>query len=150
MSSDSFATADRAALRRMAPEQPPPLVFYRFGVRYLPDGWERTLDDWVTLVAALAIMAPHAFRPDRGLGQALAEATYSEARLERLLAAQGQTRRILLLRAARFLAAKSAPCNWTDGAQLLFSRAPDVYEAICLRIARDFYRTAAAQHPPTP
>ena len=80
ISSDRFATGDRAALRRMAPEQPPPLVFYRLGVRYLPEGWEHTMDDWVTLVAALAIMAPNAFRPDHGLGQALAEATYSEAR----------------------------------------------------------------------
>ena len=56
----------------------------------------------------MAVMAPSIHRPDRGLGKALAEAGYSEARLERLLASEGDTRRSLLIRAARFLASKSA------------------------------------------
>ena len=40
--SDWLSTGDRAALRRMSLDEPPPLVFYRFALRYLPDGWMPT------------------------------------------------------------------------------------------------------------
>lgn len=143
-----FPTGERAALRRMIPGQPPSLAFYRFALGHLPDWWDRNLDtqkDWVTVVAGIALMSPNAHRPDRGLGVALADAGYVEARLERLLAAEGDTRRILLLRAARFLAAKSTACNWLDAAQLLFTRGTD-RERLHQRIARDFYsRTTIKQ-----
>ncbi|RLC19737.1 MAG: type I-E CRISPR-associated protein Cse2/CasB [Deltaproteobacteria bacterium] len=139
LASDGFPTADRASLRRMAPGQPPPLAFYRFAIRYLPEGWEHALPDWITLVASMALMAPGIHRPDRGLGKALAESGYSEARLERLLAAEGDTLRSLLMRAARFLASKSAPFNWNDGARMILTRDNHRRERIRLRVARDFY-----------
>lgn len=143
---DRFPTGERAALRRMIPGQPPPLAFYRFALRYLPEGWDRGQSlhrDWVTLVAGIALMSPGAHRPDRSLGTALAEAGYADARLERLIAADGDIRRILLLRAARFLAAKGSSCNWVDGAQLLLTRDPEKREQVHMRIAKDFYRSAS-------
>lgn len=146
ISSDRFPTGDRAALRRMTPGQPLPLVFYRFALQHLPEGWDHSEErvlDWVTLVAGIALMSPNAHRGDRPLGKVLAETGYSEARLERLLAAEGNVRRILLLRAARFLAAKGSPCNWVDAAQLLLTRDPQKREQVNRRVARDFYQSAS-------
>lgn len=137
--SDGFPTGDRARLRRMAPGQPAPLAFTRFAVAHLPEGWERQVDDWATIVAGIAIMAPNAHRPGHGLGRALAEAGYSEARLERLLDAQGDTRRTLLLRAARYLSAKQTPCDWADGVRLLLTRDVAKADRLRLGIARDYF-----------
>lgn len=148
IASPGFPTANRASLRRISPDQPLPLTFYRFATRHLPEGWDRSTArqrDWATIVAAMAIMSPNAHRPDVGLGRALSEAGFSEARLERLLQSTGNTRRTLLLRAARFLAAKNQPCNWVDGA--LFLLIPDHdferREQIHRKIARDFYAASA-------
>lgn len=137
---ERFPTGERAALRRMTPGQGLALSFYRFALAHLPSNWELNVDDWVAIVAGMAIMSPNAHRFDRGVGRALAEAAYSEARLERLLAAEAQTLRILVLRAARFLAAKSSPCNWTDFAQLLLTKDDEKRELLKRRIARDFYQ----------
>ncbi len=139
ISSDRFATGERAALRRMNPGHPPPLCFYRFALSHLPSGWEHASDDWTTLVAGIALMAPGAHNAQVRFGEALAAAGYSEARLERLLAAEGEVRRMLFLRAIRFLAAKSKPFNWTEGAQLLLTKGPSKRETVNLRIARDFF-----------
>jgi CRISPR type I-E-associated protein CasB/Cse2 len=95
---EQCATGERAALRRMSLDQPPPLIFYRFALRYLPEGWDSTEDlrrDWMTLVAGMARMSPNAHRPDQPFGKVLAEGGYSEARLERLLSAEGDTQRTL-------------------------------------------------------
>lgn len=148
LASSGFPTADRAALRRISPEQPLPLTFYRFGARYLPEGWDLSttrLKNWATIVAAVAIMSPNAHRPDVRLGRALGEAGFSEARLERLLQSTGNTRRTLLLRAARFLTAKNQPCNWVDGAWFLLIPDHDVErrEQLHRRIARDFYAASS-------
>lgn len=140
--SDGFPTGDRARLRRMAPGRPLPLVFTRFALAYLPESWDRQPDDWATLLAGMAIMAPHAHRPGHRLGRALAEAGYSEARLERLLNAEGDTRRTLFLRAIRFLAAKAVPFDWLDAAQLLLTRDTAKSDHIKQRIARDFFAHA--------
>ena len=139
LGSEHFPTGERAALRRMSPGQPPPLYFYRFALRHLPEGWERNEPDWGTLTAGIALMAPHAHQPGRGLGTALGEAGYSEGRLERLLQSEGDTRRTLFLRAVRFLAAKAQPFDWSGGAQLLLTINQEKREAVHRRIARDFY-----------
>lgn len=141
ISHSEFPTGDRAALKRMIPGQSPPLEFYRFALRHLPRNWEAHLADWMALVAGMALMAPHVHRPNRSLGQALAEENYSEARLERLLSADEDIRRVLFLRAVRFLASKGAPFNWVDAAQFLLTREEDKREVLHRRIAWDFYRT---------
>jgi CRISPR system Cascade subunit CasB len=133
-----FPTGERAQLRRLDPDGPPGLAFYRFAFRHLPEGWERRPAAWMTLIAGIALMGDSAHRPDRPVGQALAEAGYAEARLERLLAAEAETLRTLLLRAARFLAAKGAACNWTDFAFLLELGGDP--ERARLTIARGYYR----------
>ncbi len=139
LSSTGFPTGTRAALKRMEPAHALPLTFYAFSLKHLPEGWERNPGDWATIVSAMAIMAPAIYRADTGLGKALARNGYSEARLERLLAAEGDTLRTLFLRAARFLASKQQPFNWTDAGQLFLFRDSKGLERLRLRIARDFY-----------
>jgi CRISPR system Cascade subunit CasB len=75
------------------------------------------------------------------LGQVLAEAGYSEARLEQILASDGDVRIKLFTSMVRFLAAKAEGFNWTDAARLLLTNDEDKREAIHRRIASDFYRT---------
>ncbi|RME48230.1 MAG: type I-E CRISPR-associated protein Cse2/CasB [Chloroflexi bacterium] len=139
LGSEHFPTGERAALRRMSPGQPPPIYFYRFALRHLPETWERDEADWITLTAGIALMVPNAYRPGLGLGTALGEAGFNEGRLERLLQSEGETRRILFLRAVRFLAAKTQPFDWLDGARLLLTRHTSKLERVHRQIARDFY-----------
>lgn len=142
LSSEQYSTGDRAALRRMAPGQPIPLAFYRFALGFLADEWDRDADtkaNWAAIVAGMAVMSPGAHRVDWPLGRALAEAYYSETRLERLLSAEGDTARALVLRTARFLAAKGTPCNWVDLACLLLTQQDEKRDNLTLRVARAFY-----------
>jgi len=140
IASDNFPSGERAALKRLTPGAPSPLSFYRFAFRYLPENWENNKLAWGTVVAGLALMHPHPHRPDRPAGRALAESGYPEARLERLLEAEGDVLHTLLLRAVRFLAAKGESVNWTDFARLLMSIDPAKREAASLQIARSYYR----------
>lgn len=146
--SEDFPTGDRARLRRLAPGESPPLAFYRFAFRHLPEGWDRNQPAWITLVSGLALMSPRPHQPGRHAGQVLAESGYSEMRLERLLAADYATLYTLLLRAVRFLAAKGEKCDWLDLSPLLFSRESSKREEARLRIARDFYRTVNSAKRP--
>jgi len=140
---EHFPTGERAALKRMALDGPAPLAFHRFMLRHVDSRWQSeswTLE-WRTLICALAIQRDSGFDPSKPLGQALAEAGFSEHRLERLLAATGETMRSLALRAARQLAAKGISTDWRQLAVLLFSRNPEIREAVNRRLARDYYRT---------
>lgn len=145
LENDRFPTEERATLRRMMPGQTLPLAFYRFAFKNLPEQWQRFLDEWVSLVAGISLMSPNAHNPEVGLGIALADAGYSEARLERLLASTDEVRRVLFLRAVRFLAAKAKPFNWVEGAQFLLTKDKDKLEALQLSIARDFYSKTAKE-----
>jgi CRISPR system Cascade subunit CasB len=141
LASDRLPQGERAVLRRMAPEQRPPLAFFRLACRSLPDNWEAQRREWMTLVAGIALMCPKPHRADRPAGQTLAEAGLSESRLERLLAAEGEGLSHILLRTAYFLGAKGVAINWTDLARLLLVTADrDERETIRIGIARDFYR----------
>jgi len=144
IAAEHFPTGDRAALRRLNPDAMPNLAFYRFAFRHLPQNWESRRAAWTALVAGIALMCPKPHRPDRSAGLALAETGYSEKRLERLLAAEGDTLHTLLLRAARFLAAKNEACNWVDFAHLLLDTNP---ENARLKIARDYYRNLRENAP---
>jgi CRISPR system Cascade subunit CasB len=146
ISSDHFPTGERAVLKRMDPAGPPSLTFYRFAFRELPQGWERRTAEWMTILAGIALMCPKPHNPKRPVGLALVEAGYSEKRLERLLAAEGDTLRTLALRAARFLATKGEAVNWMDFARLLLTTDPNKREEARLHIARDFYRQLDANN----
>ena len=140
LGANDFPSGERAALRRLDPGGVPSLDFYRFAFRHLPAGWETHTRQWLVIVAGIALMSPGAHQHNRPAGQALAESGYAEARLERLLAAEDDTLHRLLLRAARFLAAKNETCDWTDLARLLLSQHDDRREAARLAIARSYYR----------
>jgi CRISPR system Cascade subunit CasB len=84
-------------------------------------------------------MCPEPHRPDRPVGRVLAEAGYSEVRLERLLAAEGRDLQTLVLRVARFLAPKAESVNWVDLARLLITKDKGKLENVRLKFARDYY-----------
>lgn len=138
--SDNFPTGDRAAFKRMTPGIGPPLCFYRFAFRNFNAGWEYRKEDWITIAAGLSLMCPNPNSFKRPAGRALAENGYSEKRLERLLSADGDVLRTLILRAARFLAAKGESVNWTDFARLLLTKKRDSLEKAKMSIAADYYR----------
>lgn len=145
IASANFPTGERASLRRMTPGHSPPLAFYRFAIRYLPDSWEQNVAEWMTLIAGMALMAPAVHRPGHPFGRALSQEGFSEARLERLLAADPTVRRMLFLRAVRFLASRNAPFDWVDAAHFLLVKDEKKYEAVCRRIARDYYSEMFAE-----
>lgn len=119
-----------------------PLTFYRLAVEALPEGWDRTTHTrraWRTLVQSMALF-PEA--GDRPLGEAMADAGISEARVERLLEAPPGSKALCLLwlRIARMLAAKHRPFLWGDVARLLLSEQRDAIEAVHRHIATSYYR----------
>lgn len=141
--SAGISNGERAALKRMALDGPAPLALHRLLLAHVDDAWqgEYWLADWRAVVCALTIQRDGGFNPATPFGQALAEARFAESRLERLLAAGGDTLRALALRAARQVAAKGIACDWRTFAELLFTRDSEYRERINTRIARDFYRT---------
>lgn len=147
-----FPTGQRAALRRMDPEQPPPLAFYALAAMgHLAPGWDRdeeTRKNWVTIVAGLALTSPGGHMPAVSLGTALGEAKFHELRLDRLLSSEGAVRRSLLLRAVRFLLTKGQAFNWVDAAMLLLSTGT-TQENLRRRIAQDYYRTLSKSDDPS-
>lgn len=139
IASERFPAGEKAALKRLSPRLPTPLTFYRFAFRHLPERWEQQKEKWMTIVSGLALMCPKPHRLDRPAGLALAEAGYPEARLERLLAAKEKELQTLVLRAARFLAAKAESANWIDFARLLLTKNRSKLENIRLKLAKDYY-----------
>jgi len=143
LKAEHFPTGERAALKRMALDGPAPLAFHRFMLRHVDQPWhaEALIPAWRALICALAVQRDGGFDPSKPLGQTLAEADFSEHRLERLLAAGGETLLSLALRAARQIAAKGIAADWRQLAELLFTRDLEIRESVNRRIARDFYRT---------
>lgn len=142
LSSEHFPTADRAALKRHAAGQAPPVAFYRLWLRHLHDDLpgEEDTQSWALLAWGLALMGAKAHRPDRPLGKVLAKAGYTEARLERLLSADADIRLDLLASLVRFIAAKGEGFDWLDAARFLLTRDPERREAINRHLAADYYR----------
>lgn len=139
IANERFPSGDRAKLKRMDFAETVPVAFYRFAFAQLPEGWEVNQKEWMTIVAGMAIMSPSNHSPVAGLGKVLAESGYSESRFERLLAAEDEVLYTLILRLARFLAAKAKPADWLQIAQLLLSK-DEKADAIRMRIAKDYYR----------
>ncbi len=146
LSSAGISNGERAALKRMALDGPAPLALHRLMLAQVDEPWqgERWLPNWRAVICALAIQRDGGYNPAIPFGQALAEARFSESRLERLLAASDDTLRTLALRAARQVAAKGIAFDWRNFAELVFT-APDKREHINTHIARYFYRTLDKQ-----
>lgn len=137
-----YPNGDRAALRRWSSGQSLPMAYYRLWLHHLgqdppPDA---QAEDWMTIVWGLALAGAGAHQSGRTLGQALAEAGFAEARLERLLSAPDELRQDLSRSAIRFLAAKGQACNFADLAAYLLTQDAEKREALNHRIARNYYR----------
>lgn len=148
----SLPNGDRAALRRIDPDTPvtPTLwkVLFDLDQAESPNwiGQTKWEQRWATLLMGMAHCAGlHDY--DVPIGQALAEAGWSETRFVRLLEANEDTLPVLLRRMAQYLASKQQPANWDDVRRLLFSRENPFEDAedIRLGIARPYYRTLHAQ-----
>ena len=146
IANEHFPNGDRAALKRMDLNKEPPLSFYRFAFRHLPQNWQGQRKAWQAILSGMALMSPQIHQPNRPPGRVLAEESYSEARLERLLSAEDETQRTLILRTVRFLAAKKQAVDWLDIARLLLTREAEREEAIHMKIATDYYRTQNDQN----
>jgi len=138
--SENFPNADRAVLKRMDPDQEPPLAFYRFAMRHLPEVWHHQKRQWQSILQGMALMSPKIHDPSLAFGRALAENRYNESRLERLLASQNESQRTLLVRAVRFLATKKLACDWRDMARLQLTQDREKRESLHMKIATDYYR----------
>ncbi|WP_018234385.1 type I-E CRISPR-associated protein Cse2/CasB [Thioalkalivibrio thiocyanodenitrificans] len=141
-SSAHYPSSDRAALKRWAPGQPTPLAYYRLWMCHLrqdPPSDSQTMA-WSCVAWALASAGGASHQPSRPLGQALAEARFSEARLEQMLSAPEEVRARLCQAAVRFLAAKGERWNFSELAHYLLTRDAEKREAVNRRIASSYYR----------
>lgn len=137
-----YPTTDRAALKRWAPGQSIPLAFYRLWLRHCPDDPlpESQWPLWMLIAWSLAYSGEQAHRPDKPLGQALAEAGLHEARLERLLSASADLRPGLLAACIRLLASKGMGFDHTQALYWLLTSDHEKRDALNRRIATDYYR----------
>jgi CRISPR system Cascade subunit CasB len=151
LAGDGFlSSGERATLRRVDPACPvTPALWRVLGATQqldappwiTQDDWERR---WGLLILGMAHL-PGLHRYEVPLGEALAQAGWSEMRFVRLMEAGADALPVLVRRMAQYLASKEQPANWDDVRQLLFSVDRDYSEDVRLRIARSYYRTLYAQ-----
>jgi len=140
----ALSTGEMADLRRIYPDQPfTPALWRLLLMLDLDDSpgwirqeqWERR---WATLFMGMAHCAGlHSY--DTSLGEALAEAGWSELRFVQLMRAKDETLETHLRRVSQFLANKNQEANWTDVARLLFSQTGETGEKARLSISRNYY-----------
>jgi len=157
LGADHYPTGERAALKRMDPDDPSPGA-YAAAVRLLLNAGadaevknDARLKRWVRLLHGMALMsgpghAPYGWRDEHAAGRVMFESGYSEDRLRRLLEARGKTFDDLLSRMARFLAAKRGVIDWGDLAPLVLDRKDsDRAEKARLNLMRQFLTQEARQ-----
>ncbi len=154
----NFSPGDRAALRRMDPDNPDAAPFWRLlankGQLGSPDLEKR----WALILQGIALMTPTVSRETGGrsahdgnmpVGRALylgadtqrGNAFYSEQRFNRLLTARGDMLQTLLTRMFRMLASADVSFNWREMAQFILNQDDEERaEASRHRMARDYYR----------
>jgi len=140
----ALSTGEMADLRRISPDQPFTPALWRLLMLLKLDespGWirqEHWERRWATLFMGMAHCAGlHKY--EISLGEALAEAGWSELRFVQLMRAKEETLETHLRRVAQFLASKNQEANWTDVARLLFYQSGDAGEKARLSISRDYY-----------
>lgn len=137
-----------AALRRLDPESPSS-AFWKVAATHLEstgqlrDGPGRQAHEvrWAVILRGLALMEG-LHSPAIRLGRALAEAGYSEVRLNRLLRARDGALHDEATSAVRYLAAKAQEADLTEFALLLVSQEEEPSDAIRRRIARDYFSSS--------
>jgi CRISPR system Cascade subunit CasB len=151
-----MTTGDIAELRRMNPERPAAASFWTFMMRHGVTNSEGAEPDhpelektWARIVRCIArdtkVGENHTEGPhlgNRSLGEALANAGYSEERLKALLNAKDETMLKAVEHAAHFLSSKQEKFNWNQGAALMMTehRRSEQQDGDRVRIARDYYR----------
>jgi CRISPR type I-E-associated protein CasB/Cse2 len=140
---EDYPTGSLAALRRLRPEAPDGAAFWWLIAEYAPQAFDndRAAKAMAAVVQCMAIAHPY-HRPASGrgrLGEALAEADVSEARLLRLLRLPRGQLPEELRRLARLVASKGdeGRFDWGDAFDLLFWADG---ERLRRDIARDYYR----------
>ena len=141
----NLGNGEVADLRRMRPNDPACPAFWKIMAEY----WDMHFNDEEAMLRACLLSGLartknlHSFHIS--LGNALAIAEYSDLRFVRLLRAEGKTlfKEIELM--ADFLNSKTQPANWTEVAELLFTRELEKTESLKRRIARNYYATKHAK-----
>lgn len=154
-----FSRGDLAGLRRMAPDNPRPAVFWKLlADNGLLEYGAKVEDKWALILHGIALMTPSntgdgnsltAHDGSMPVGRALFNIGYSEMRFNRLLAAREEMLDTLLARMFRMMAAEDMRFNWRQMAQFILNDGYDeaAAELSRRRIARDYYR---AQRPAAP
>jgi len=145
-----LSMGDLASLRRMDPRQPAPAFFKLEGMaldEYLPGeaaAREALETRWAAVVVGLAHLgALHRLGHSYRLGYVLADLSYTEMRVERLLHADEDRLIDDLPALARYLTTKGAHVDWCGAANLLLSAGRSDGESHRRHIARDYYGRAA-------
>jgi hypothetical protein len=146
MGRDDYPTGSLAALRRLRPEAPDGAAFWWLVAEHAPSAFQddRAASALATVIQGMAIAHPFhlPLSGRRRLGEALAEAGVSEARLLRLLRLARRELPEELRRLARLMAVKgeAGRFDWSDAFALLFWAEHEVGERERRAVARDYYR----------
>ena len=157
----AMTTGDIAELRRMNPERPTAASFWKIMMGHgitNPDGAEHDHPElektWARILRCIAmdtkVGEKHTEGPhlgNRRLGEALANADYSEGRLKALLNAQGETIIKAVEHATHFLSSKQEKFNWNQAAALMMTKHRNTaqQDSDRVRIAREYYRAVKNQ-----
>jgi CRISPR type I-E-associated protein CasB/Cse2 len=145
-----YPPGDLAQLRRLEPGRPEGSAYWRLVADHLPEAFDNCGLGWAfaATLRGMALAVPF-HRPERGerrsMGQALAETGVSDARLLRLLRADGDALPRELRRLARLVQAKGdkARFDWTEAMWLLWT-AGRSEEGTRRKIAKEYYRVLFA------
>jgi CRISPR system Cascade subunit CasB len=145
----SMTTGDIAQLRRITCREPYTPALWKVLVHFVPDHWTRSRDvekedekeqQWATILSGMAnSLGLH--DPKVPLGQALAEAGWSELRFTGLMRARGDELLEGVRRASTYLSNKRQNSNWSDMARMILNQEGTEAEKSRRQIARDYYRT---------
>lgn len=142
-----LGTGAVASLRRLVPEDPVNPAFFRIAAQYLEpgghvsgEGSHRDLLEarWSCIIGGLAILG-NLYQPGKSLGEALADAGFSELRFVRLLKSQNAGLWDATRRVASFLSSKGQTVDWADMASLVLSDGTDKADSVRRHIARRYY-----------
>lgn len=141
-----LSNGELAQLRRITPDQPYTPALWRIllltesnktQAGLTQDIWERR---WATLLMAMANnIGLHSY--DVALGEALANAGWSELRFVKLMKSKDEMLEMQMRQVARYLAGKNQVANWADAAKLLFYQNGVTADKVRLDISRNFYST---------
>jgi len=139
-----LSTGELANLRRASPEEPYTPALWKVLFECVPESWtagaNRDLKErrWAALLMSMAA-CPNLHDPTVSVGEALAEAGWSELRFVRLMKFKDKDLFLAMRRLAAYLVSKNQAANWTDLADLILDQNGPWAEKHRRRISRDYY-----------